>query len=189
VTEKSKSRLEYDCIGQWKRGGMSRRSDIDDGAEQVRKLVGKHSIPVPWNLDVFIARIASRRAKPIRLIACPGLSASGQPCGIWIGRTTDDVIVYDDSTSGYHIEQIVLHEIGHILLQHHHNADRHGEPLTIQELVPDIDPASVSHVLGRTAYDSEQESQAELFASLVMAGSHRSDRESNFLNTFLRGSF
>ncbi|MEZ0053011.1 hypothetical protein ABIA30_004036 [Mycobacterium sp. MAA66] len=161
-------------------------SHVDDGAERVCKLVGRLTIPIPWNLEIFIEHLASQRAKPIRLIPSSGLSTAGQPCGIWIGRSADDFIVYDDTTSSYHAEQIVLHEIGHMLLEHHGTDAHFDEHFSIQEFVPDIDPTTVSHIFGRTAYDTEQESQAELFASLIMANSRRPYRDSRFLSTFLQ---
>ncbi|MCV7340431.1 hypothetical protein [Mycobacterium haemophilum] len=175
-------------------------------------------VPSPWDLDVFISTTAQARGKPIRLIPhsglsgpgqpCgvwigrhtddiiargkpirliphSGLSGPGQPCGVWIGRHTDDIIVYDDTTSGYHVEQIILHELGHLLLEHHCGPNS-SDTASIQELVPDLDPATVTHVLNRTSYDTEQESQAELFASLIMSESRKAYTASKFLRTFLR---
>jgi hypothetical protein len=165
---------------------MSQRRDIDAGAERVCQLVGSLSIPEPWDLKSFIDVVADKRGKPIRLIRHPGLFGSGQPCGIWIGRGTDDIIVYDDTTSNYHVEHIILHELGHVLLQHHSSPGTEPEALSINELLPDVDPATVLHVLGRTAYDNEQESQAELFASFLMSESRKSHPASKFLSTFFR---
>ena len=167
------------------RGHMAERDNLDTGAERVCRLVGSLTMPTPWDLSALIDVVARDRGKPIRLIPYSGLSAAGQPCGIWIGRKTDDIIVYDDTTSGYHGEQIILHELGHLLLDHH-NGPRNADAVSIRELLPDIDPGTVSHVLGRGAYDSEQESQAELFASLMMSQSRRTHRPSRFLDMFLR---
>jgi hypothetical protein len=164
---------------------MGSRRDIDAGAKKVCQLVGGLTIPEPWDLKSFIDDVARKRGKPIELMPYPGLFGSGQPCGIWIGRTTDDIIVYDDTTSSYHVEHIVLHELGHLLLQHssHHGSDANA--LSIHELLPDVDPATVVQVLGRTAYDNEQESQAELFASFLMTESRRSHPASKFMRTFI----
>ncbi|MBV8347441.1 MAG: hypothetical protein JOZ49_07890, partial [Mycolicibacterium sp.] len=156
---------------------MAEQETVDAGAERVCRLVGSLTIPTPWHLGALIDVVARDRGKPIRLIPYTGLSTAGQPCGIWIGRKTDDIIVYDDTTSGYHGEQIILHELGHLLLEHH-NGPKNADAVSIQELLPDIDPGTVSHVLGRSAYDSEQESQAELFASLMMSQSRKTHRAS-----------
>lgn len=164
---------------------MAHRRDIDPGAEKVCQLVGGLTVPEPWDLKSFIDGVASKRGKPIRLMPHSGLFGSGQPCGIWIGRTTDDIIVYDDTTSNYHVEHIVLHELGHLLLQHRNHPNSDPNALSIHELLPDVDPATVLHVLGRTAYDNEQESQAELFASFLMTESRRSHPSSRFMSTFI----
>ncbi|KLO30291.1 hypothetical protein [Mycobacterium haemophilum] len=119
---------------------MSLRDRVDAGAERVCQLVGALDVPSPWDLDVFISTTAQARGKPIWLIPHSGLSGPGQPCGVWIGRHTDDI----------------------------------------------IDPATVTHVLNRTSYDTEQESQAELFASLIMSESRKAYTASKFLRTFLR---
>jgi hypothetical protein len=164
---------------------MAERANVDAGAERVCRLVGSLAIPAPWDLTALIDVVARDRGKPIRLIPYSGLSAAAQPCGMWIGRKTDDIIVYDDTTSGYHGEQIILHELGHLLLDHH-DGPKNADAVSMRELLPDIDPATVSHVLGRSAYDSEQESQAELFASLMMSQSRKTHRASRLLDTFLR---
>jgi hypothetical protein len=164
---------------------MGRRRDIDTGAERVCQLVGSLTVPEPWDLTSFIDSVASKRGKPIRLMPHTGLFGSGQPCGIWIGRNTDDIIVYDDTTSSYHVEHIVLHELGHLLLEHRSGPDSDPDTVSIHELLPDVDPATVLHVLGRTAYDNEQESQAELFASFLMSESRRSRPASRFLRSFI----
>jgi hypothetical protein len=166
---------------------MDRRANVDVGARRVCELVGSLDVPVPWDLDNFIGAIASMRGKPIQLIGQPGLASAGHPCGIWIGRATDDIVIFDSSASGYHRGQIILHEIGHLLLEHGGADSSSQEALSMHDLMPDIDRDTIVHVLGRSAYDNDQESQAELFASLMMAEAHRQPPDSLFLSSFLRG--
>ena len=163
---------------------MMQRDGVDPGALRVRQLIEELELPTPWDLQEFIDTIAEQRGKPIRLIPSPGWAGPGQPCGIWIGSSTEDLIMYDDTTSCYHVEQIILHELGHLLLEHNSNANL-SDTLVIRELIPDIDPSSIDYVLGRTSYDDEQERQAELFASLMVIESRRGHTESKFLSTFL----
>ncbi|RFD24631.1 hypothetical protein MUBE_13235 [Mycobacterium uberis] len=101
------------------------------------------------------------RGQLIRLVFHSELSGPG-PCGVWIGRHADDIIVYGDITSGHYMEQILLHELRHRLLKQY-SGSHSNEILLIQELVPDIDPTTVIHVLNGPSYDTEQKSQAELF--------------------------
>lgn len=157
-------------------------ADVD--AERVCNLVRALGIPVPWDLRNLLKSIAATRGKPIRLVTYGGLGAYSRSCGIWIGRLEDDIIVYDGTTSAYHAEQIILHELGHMLLNHCQPGSIQG-PAHIPDLVPDIHPNTVQHVLGRNAFDSEQERQAELFASLMMSQRRRLTPESKLLDTFL----
>jgi len=144
------------------------------------------TIPRPWNLDSLTEQVGLIVGKPIRLLPQPDLTAGGFPCGIAIERTGDIVIVYDATSSGYHADHILLHEIGHLLLGH---TGRAGDPRpgVIAALIPEIDPAGVLKVLARTDYDNDQESQAELFASLVMAESREKHRGSALRGTIFRG--
>lgn len=143
-------------------------------------------ITTPWNLPEFVAVVARHRGKPIQVLARAGLPDADLPCGLWIGRASDDIIVYDDTTSSYHAEQIVLHELGHLLLDHGGGETSSPDTPYIQRLVPDLDPATVRRVLGRSRFDSNEENQAELFASLVLSESRRTSVESALSNTFFR---
>ena len=163
---------------------MHHRSEFGGAAARVCELVSSLPIPTPWNLSEFVDTVAAHRGKPIQVIARAGLSDVNLPCGLWIGRANDDIIVFDDTTSTYHAEQIVLHELGHVLLDHGGAGDTLARQ--IQRLLPDIDPGAVQRVLGRSGFDNDEESQAELFASLVMSKSRRTLVESALSSTFFR---
>jgi hypothetical protein len=154
-------------------------------AKRVIGLMRSLSVPTPWDLAEFLDQVALGRNRPIRLLPYPGLSALGQPCGMWIGRDTDDILVFDTTTSGYHTEQIILHELGHVLLEH--GCQRPARPVlaTIRQLVPDVEPGTVSRVLARSAFDDATESEAELFASLIMSEQRKVSRDSPMADTFL----
>ena len=49
------------------------------------------------------------------------------PCGLWLARDTDDLIFHETGTSDYHIDQIVRHEVGHMVLGHGRTGDRGSE--------------------------------------------------------------
>ena len=128
-------------------------------------------IPVPWRRDVFIANIAAMRQRPIRLVPTDTSALADSPCGLWVASDTEDVIMHEAGTSDYHIDQIVCHEIGHILLGHGrgHAGERDaGKFDALDQILPDIDPAIVRSILGRTDFYVDQERDAEMFASMVM---------------------
>jgi hypothetical protein len=123
-------------------------------------------IPTPFTLDAFCAEVSARRGRPLIRRPVPGLSA-GAPCGLWIGTDRADHVFYDPGTSPLHAEHIVLHELAHILSGHA------GADGALGRLFPDLDPATVSRVLGRVSYSTAQEREAEMMASLIRGRSAR----------------
>ena len=123
-------------------------------------------IPSPFDLDTFCTEVETRRGRPLIRRPVPGLSAAA-PCGLWIGTTEADHVFYDPGTSPLHAEHIVLHELAHILSGHS------GADGALAQLFPDLDPATVSRVLGRVGYSTEQEREAEMMASLIRGRSAR----------------
>jgi hypothetical protein len=126
-------------------------------------------IPSPFDLDAFCAEVSARRGRPLIRRPVAGLSADA-PCGLWIGTGTADHVFYDPGTSPLHAEHIVLHEVAHILSGHS------GADGALSRLFPDLDPATVSRVLGRVSYTSAQEREAEMMASLIRGRSARPPR-------------
>jgi len=127
-------------------------------------------IPNPFDLDAFCAEVEARRGRPLLRRPVPGLS-SGAPCGLWIGTDEADHVFYDPGTSPLHAEHIVLHEVAHILMGH--TLSRLG---VRAELFPDLDPATVTRVLGRVSYTTAQEREAEMMASLIRGRFGRAPR-------------
>jgi hypothetical protein len=127
-------------------------------------------IPEPFDLDTFCLEVESRRGRRLLRRPVPGLS-SGAPCGIWVGTAEADHVFYDPGTSPLHAEHIVLHELAHILSGH-----TLGQDGSLARLFPDLDPATVTRVLGRVAYTTAQEREAEMMASLIRGRSARPSR-------------
>ncbi|KAF0849190.1 hypothetical protein [Nocardia caishijiensis] len=143
----------------------------DPAVRTVQRLVSSLLLPRPWNLAVFATQIGDLMGKPIELRPIRGLSAGGLPCGVVLEKVDSIVIAYEANSTAYHIEHIVLHEIGHLLLDHAGCCADRSKRATLETFFPGFDPDSVLRVLERTDYDDNDEAQAELFASLVMAES------------------
>ena len=148
-------------------------------------------IPVPWDRDVFIRNLAGMRGRAIRLVPTDTAALAGSPCGLWLACDDEDLILHEIGTTDYHIDQIVCHEIGHMLLGHGRGgdcaADRACERELWGQILPDIDPEIVRAVLGRTDYSSDQERDAEMFASLLMiAAAEAEERHSMMRSAFFR---
>ncbi|WP_246350071.1 hypothetical protein [Nocardia barduliensis] len=152
---------------------------MDDSTQRVmaaREAV-MELVPSPWNRERFLAALGEWRGRPIELLPVasallPGALEPGRgtPCGLWLECTDVDVIAYAAGTTDFHIDQIIAHETGHMVLDH--NAGSAGVT-GIQRILPNIDPALVQRVLGRSEFADHQEDEAELFADLLLSGVSR----------------
>jgi hypothetical protein len=139
-------------------------------------LVADLDIPVPFDAQELCARIATRRGRPIQLraVAMP----AGSPCGIWLSTAGSDYIFYEAHTSRLHQEHIIVHEIGHVLSNHHTTAVL--DPETSRLLLPNLDPALVNRVLSRGHYSAAEEQEAEMIATLILQRASRWHAESEW---------
>ena len=141
------------------------RGDLWSACERAMREL---TIPVPFDLTAFIAALAERRGKRIELV--PVRLGSGVPCGALVSTDEAEYLCYAADTTPLHAEHIVLHELAHILSGHS------GGDGALARLFPDLDPATVSRVLGRVSYTTEQEREAEMMASLIRGRSSRAPR-------------
>ena len=121
-------------------------------------------MPVPFHLGQFVAGLERQRDRPIRLR--PFSSGPGVPCGLWIGTAEADYVYHEAGTTPFHATHIALHELAHMLLGHRHTAA--WEQL-ISLLAPDVDQALIQLILGRGAYSTAEEREAETLASLILS--------------------
>lgn len=123
-------------------------------------------VPTPWDRDHFVREAGRFRGRPIVLKPVRATAMSRLPCGLWLALEEHDEIAYDAESSDYHIDQTIFHEVGHMVLEHH-SEGRAFDGLA--ELLPDIDLDALQFVMTRNNFDDEQESEAELFADLLMS--------------------
>lgn len=136
----------------------------------MRQLIGQLPIPSPWDRSAFVHTVEQLRGRRITLLPVDAALLAGSACGLWLVREHDDVVLYQDGTSRLHADQIILHELGHMLLGHDKNAKTDTAQM-VSALTPNLDPATVKAALGRSAYDTTTEHDAELFASLILSHS------------------
>ncbi|GAB1816153.1 hypothetical protein MUNTM_51960 [Mycobacterium sp. MUNTM1] len=143
-------------------------------------------IPVPWDRNAFIENLGQMRGRAIRLVPTDTAALADSPCGLWLACDDEDVILHETGTTDYHIDQIVGHEIGHILLGHGRSAS-HACDAAVCRALPDLDPDTVRAVLGRGDYAGDQERDAEMFASLLLiAAAEAAERHSMMRSAFFR---
>ncbi|WP_030948342.1 hypothetical protein [Streptomyces sp. NRRL S-646] len=122
-------------------------------------------LPHALSIEVLCRHLAARRARPIRLHPLPPEAAAVGACGMWLATDAEDHIFYERRTALLHQEHIVLHEIGHLLFDHRTPA-LDGET-GWDVILPDLDMSTVQRLLRRTNYATDQEQEAELFASFL----------------------
>jgi hypothetical protein len=148
-------------------------------------LVRELPIPVPWDRDVFINKLAGMHGRSIRLIPTDTAALADCPCGLWLSCDDEDLILHEMGTSDYHIDQIVGHEVGHMLLGHRRSqafgGDKEREHDLYRQVLPDVDPATVRAVLGRIDCASDEERDAEMFASLLMIAAAEANERSSLM--------
>ncbi|MEU7282065.1 hypothetical protein AB0A69_25305 [Streptomyces sp. NPDC045431] len=139
-----------------------------------RPLLGQLALPQPFSIESLCAHLSARRGRPLHLHALPLQAAAAGACGLWVATDTDDHIFYEQRTPRSHQEHIVLHEIGHMLFDHHAVADvSAGAP---GGLFDDLSPRLVRRILARTNYSTRQEQEAEMLATLIRTGETTPDR-------------
>lgn len=121
------------------------------------------SLPVPFYLETFIAQTAARRGRPIE---CYGLPLGGGLPGMWLEAHDQDLIYFDSWTAPSHQEQIILHELGHVVLGHQ------GVILPSRMSLGDLTLADL-RALHDACYTWEQEYAAETLATLIGQAAQR----------------
>lgn len=81
--------------------------------------------------------------------------------GLLISTADVDYVVYEEDTSRFHQEHIILHELSHQIWGHR------GQIVTDAESIDLAAWSEPVEVLGRSGYLDRQESEAEVMASLL----------------------
>ena len=140
---------------------------------RVRRIIRELGLPRSFELRTLTEIIAARRGRPIVLTPMP-LSVAG-PSGLWLATASTDYVWFEQHTSPLHQHHIVLHELGHLVCGH-------GGPQSVQNLLADLAPqlsaTTQAIMLARQhdAYQDLQETEAELFAHMLLGSTHAADR-------------
>jgi hypothetical protein len=140
-------------------------------ARRLRKrcwdVVRRLHLPDPFSVAALCDSISAQRGRALYLH--PLEKPEGvldMPCGMWVATDVADHVFFEEQTSTFHQEHIILHELAHMICGH-----------TIGMLGDDFDPAAVGEQNGdefartallRASYNTEQEQEAELVATLIL---------------------
>ncbi len=135
-----------------------------DLRRRCEELLRKVQLPEPFSVEALCDAVATSSGRPILLSP---ISTSGVMSGAWVPTQFGDVIFFDQSATGIRREQVILHEVAHILFGHE------GKELSDQDiaglLLYDMDPAVLRTVVQRGIYSSQEEQEAEMLASMLLA--------------------
>lgn len=144
--------------------GLSRVRHRRQQWRRCQEAVRAVPIPEPFDVDVLCQQLAERRGRPIRVLTSAE-AVEHMPCGVWIATASEDIFFIAPDVTDVHREHIILHEVGHMVCSH---ASTTADLVALStRLMPHLDRALVKHVLGRTSYDTPQEHEAELFATML----------------------
>jgi len=123
-------------------------------------------LPRPFSAKALCEELAEQSGRRIYLhpYEAVGVGADA-PCGAWIATAQADHIFFEQRTSKYHQEQIILHEIGHVLCGH--SMQNISEAL-LRDGGLLGEHGAVRGALFRTSYTTQQEKEAELVASMLL---------------------
>jgi hypothetical protein len=133
-----------------------------------RALIDQLELPHVLSIEALCHHLVAQRTRPIHLHPLSPEAAATGTCGLWLATDTADHIFYEHRTTPLHQEHIVLHEIGHLLFNH--RTVGLDSEAGWDALLPDLDVSTVQRLLRRTNYATDQEQEAELFASFL--GTH-----------------
>lgn len=121
-------------------------------------------LPGGFTVARLAEALAHKRGRPLRLRPEP-LPVAGLSGGLLVTRDID-FIAYQSNTTPMHQDHIVCHEFGHLLAGHETVVMTGQDALRL--LAPNIDPAVVQRMLGRTCSSEHAEREAEHIADLLM---------------------
>lgn len=128
----------------------------------VKALLRDLGIESPLDVRVLAERLGRHRGRPIHLVPYP-LPVPG-PFGLWLATSSADLVLVQEEATPGHQDHIALHEIGHIISDHHGDQD---DDAVWRTIVPHVPPDVVRRALRRTGYDAHHEREAEMVATVI----------------------
>lgn len=133
-------------------------------------------VPDPFTLSGFVASAGTVLDTKIELVAArPGATMS---CGGLVCTPEATLVWYPANTSVLYQLHVLLHELGHIVLDHAGSlvtlsADDDRVLRALRRMMPDLPVELIGRVLRRSHYEDEDEQQAEQFATVGGPRLHR----------------
>lgn len=136
----------------------------DSLSRHARHVAATIRVPSPFTVRALILEVERSRERPILLHPVdPAWARTSRWCGAWIEDAAADHIVYvRDPRSTSRNAMTILHELGHIVLDHSGSADPANLP------VGRFGVAYPSRMRGRSGFSEPEERAAELFSTILL---------------------
>jgi hypothetical protein len=143
-----------------------------DGVSRATKIAESAFDRLDLSADISVESIKrlveSQRGRPIRIAQLDSL-AHDEVCGLWLVTDDADLVLHAPSSSRLYTQQVVLHELAHMILEHDTVTPEFGW----EALLPDIPLATIRRGFARSHFDNEFELSAEVLADLLAGAIRR----------------
>ena len=130
-------------------------------------------LPPRLTLELLIPHLEKLRSRRIVVIESEKLSGT-KICGLWIPRPQADVVYHSPARGVLHRQQMILHELAHMILRHDEDEAAAWQGIGIFR---DLSGEVVAKALARGDFRSEAEIAAEYLADLLAAALREPTRE------------
>jgi hypothetical protein len=121
--------------------------------------------PPRLTLESLIKHVEAMRGRQIKIVETSQLSGK-KICGLWIPREKVDVVYHSVTRGRLHRQQMILHEISHMILRHDEDREAAWQGVSAFH---EISGEVVKKALARGDFRSDLEATAEYLADLLAA--------------------
>ncbi|MFQ6397940.1 hypothetical protein ACLMAJ_31425 [Nocardia sp. KC 131] len=142
-----------------------------DFRKRCERRIDMLGLPVRFGIDEVCERLANHVGRRIELI--PMALPPASPLGLLITDEHGHSVIYEESASPIHRQQIIFHEFAHLLFGHT------GQPIGDDRghcVFVHIAHELPGRILARSCGSTEQETEAEMTATLLLRRAHRSSQ-------------
>lgn len=151
-----------------------------DLREAARTAFIELQLPRKITLEILIGHISILRGKEIQIFETEKLRGRSI-CGLWIPREEKEVIYHSTTSSPLHRQQMVLHELSHMVLSHD---EIDGVSKNGVHVFKALSGELVTRALARGDFRSDQELAAEYLADFLASALRESTNEFGRLGVY-----
>lgn len=131
------------------------------------------NLPEDVTLDSLVRHVEEARGRQIVIVESAKLSGK-KICGLWIPRPEKDVIYHSVTRGPLHKQQMVLHEVSHMVLRHDEAADAAWQGIAVFR---EVSGEVVDKALARGDFRCDLEVTAEHLADFFAAAIREASQE------------